>query len=199
MTRLLLPFNNDIEMDVVELLVHLSSNQRATLVPLSLISLPQTPHKGVRLERMQQSKDFLEAVRYKAERRQISLEPVEVWTRDVEQSILLSVEQFHCDGILLAVRGARGSLLRMDTIAHLIERWPCSLFVVSLPPKKSNLWRARLRERFANVRWWSRCSETPEDRGQVTLAPFPWGEREAQEPVALSHAGFSFLEERPRV
>ena len=188
MTRLLLPFNCGVEMDILESFVLLASNQRATLVPLSLISLPSMKRKGARLELIQQSKDFLEAVRHKAARHHVPLEPVEVSTHNVANSILLAVSQLHCDGILLAARGTRGSLLSMETIEHLVESKPCSLFVVYFPKKKSDLWIARVRERFANVWPWPSDAGEPEERGA----------REEQEPVVLSHTGSSLCDYQPR-
>jgi hypothetical protein len=153
MTRLLLPFTSGVEMDVLDSLIRLASYQCATLIPLSLIPLPATKHKGVRLELIQQSKDFVEAVRYKAMRYQIPVEPAEIFTRDIAQSILTSVDQLHCNGILLASRETRGSLLNMDVIQQLLHANPCTLFVVYFPAKKRGTWVAQGLEHFAH--WWS--------------------------------------------
>src|SRR5713101_195830 len=76
-TRLLLPFTHGVEMDTIEAAVLLAASHHATLVPLSLILTPQTRGKGVRLEYIQQSKDFLEAVRHKASRHHVPLERFE--------------------------------------------------------------------------------------------------------------------------
>lgn len=188
MTRLLLPFTFGVEMDVLETLVLLASNQRATLIPLSLISLPSTKRKGVRLELIQQSKDFLEAVRKIAARHHVPLEPVEALTPHAAHSILLSVEQLHADAILLATRGTRGSLLDMEMIEQLIESKPCSLFVVSFPPKKSDRWRARVRRRFANV--WPQSTGAGEPQEQRA--------RTDQEPVVLPHSGSPLCDSQPK-
>ncbi len=61
-TRFLLPFTYGVEMDTIEAAVLLAASHHATHVPFSLILTPQTRGKGVRLEHIQQSKDFLEAV-----------------------------------------------------------------------------------------------------------------------------------------
>lgn len=143
MTRLLLPFTFGVEMEVLDSLVRLASHQHATLIPLSLIPLPAQKRKGVRLELLQQSKDFLEAVHYKAARHRLPLEPVEIFTRDITHSILTTVEQLHCDGMLLAARSARGSLLDMETIQQLLRVHPCALFVVYFPAKKPGNWMAK--------------------------------------------------------
>src|SRR5438874_1926683 len=70
-TRLLLPFTHGVEMDTIEAAVLLAASHHAALVPLSLILAPQTRGKGVRLEHVQQSKDFLEAVQHKAFRHDV--------------------------------------------------------------------------------------------------------------------------------
>ncbi|HEU5375298.1 MAG TPA: hypothetical protein VFV38_07655 [Ktedonobacteraceae bacterium] len=92
---------------------------------------------------LQQSKDFLEAVHYKAARHRLPLEPVEIFTRDITHSILTTVEQLHCDGMLLAAHSARGSLLDMETIQQLLRVHPCALFVVYFPAKKHGNWMAK--------------------------------------------------------
>lgn len=152
MIRLLLPFTSGVEMDVLDSLVRFASHQHATLIPLSLVPLPAKKRKGVRLELLQQSKDFLEAVHYKAERHQLPTEPVELFTRDVVESILAYAEQVHCDGILLAARPTRGSLLDMETIQQLLQAHPCALFVVYFPAKKRGNWLRKGRASLA--RWW---------------------------------------------
>lgn len=179
MMRLLLPFTFGVEMDVLETLVLFASNQHATLIPLSLISLPSTKRTGGCLELIQQSKDFLEAVRQKAARHQVPLEPVEVSTHNATHSILLSVEQLRADAILLAIRGTYGSLLDMEVIEQLIERRPCALLAVSLPPKKRNCWTAHVRRRFAHVWPWSSDAGAPEEKRG----------RAEQEPVVLPRVG----------
>src|SRR5579872_7232610 len=95
-TRLLLPFTHGVEMDTIEVAVLLAASHHATLVPLSLILAPQTRRKGVRLEHIQQSKDFLEAVQQKARRHGVPLERFEVLTGDVFQSISVLAHQLTC-------------------------------------------------------------------------------------------------------
>src|SRR2546427_1029655 len=109
-TRLLLPFTYGIEMDVLEYAVLLAKQCQATLVPLALLAVPAGRwSKGVRLEQVQQAKDFLEAVRHKAERHAVPLERFEVVTSDVVQSISVLMQQLACDGMVLAERGQDGA------------------------------------------------------------------------------------------
>jgi len=58
-SRWLLPFTFGVDMRAIDYAVSLAGSAGATLVPVSLISAPA---KGARLEHIQQSKDFLEAV-----------------------------------------------------------------------------------------------------------------------------------------
>lgn len=152
MIRLLLPFTSGVEMDVLDSLVRFASHQHATLIPLSLIPLPAKKRKGVRLEHLQQSKDFLEAVHYKAERHQLPTESAELFTRDVVESILAYAERLYCDGILLAARPPCGSLLDMETIRRILQAHPCALFVAYFPARKRGNWLRKGRAYLA--RWW---------------------------------------------
>lgn len=59
-----LPFTFGVDMGGIDCAVSLAESAGATLVPVSLIPAPP---EGARLELIQQSKDFLEAVQNKAE------------------------------------------------------------------------------------------------------------------------------------
>jgi hypothetical protein len=60
--RWLLPFTYGVDMRAIDYLVSLAENNGATLIPVSLISVPNHSRSGgARLEHIQQSKDFLEA------------------------------------------------------------------------------------------------------------------------------------------
>lgn len=93
-SRWLLPFTHGVDMRSIDDAVRLAESAGATLVPVSLISSPPT---GARLEHLQQSKDFLEAVQHKAERFQVPLERYEVFTADVQQSITTLVHDTRCN------------------------------------------------------------------------------------------------------
>jgi hypothetical protein len=137
--RLLLPFTYGIEMDVLEYAVLLAKQRRATLVPLALLTAPAGRRsKGVRLEQVQQAKDFLEAVRHKAERHTVPLERFEVVTSDVVQSIAVLVRQLSCDGVVLAVRGQDGALLHVEEIEQLMASGLGTLYIIRLPPRGNN-------------------------------------------------------------
>ena len=109
-TRLLLPFTYGGEMDTIEVAVLLAASHHAALVPLSA-SCASDERKGVRLEHIQQSKDFLEAVQRKAFRHHVPLERFEVFTGARVQRMFVLMDQLGCDGILLVLRGRNGSVL----------------------------------------------------------------------------------------
>ncbi len=108
--RWLLPFTHGMDMYAIDQAVRLADSAGATLVPVSLISAQPT---GTRLEPIQQSQDFLEAVKYKAERFQVPVERYEVFTTDVQQSLTTIVRERHCDRIVL-VTGSEHSCLLQD-------------------------------------------------------------------------------------
>ena len=101
MARFLLPFTSDVEMDVLESIVRFAAYQRVILIPLSLIPQPSEKCRGVRLELLHQSQDFLEAVRAIATRCSVPLEPVEVFTHDIVHSIEMSFWVLSSDRTLL--------------------------------------------------------------------------------------------------
>jgi hypothetical protein len=134
--RLLLPFTHGIDMGVLEYAVRLAKSCDAILVPLSLIQMTEMRwSKGARLEYVQQSKDFLEAMLYKAAKHGIPVERFEVFTSDVVQSIGVLAQQVECDGILLFVRGRDGILLRADEVEHLVEKRAHTLYIFHLAPR----------------------------------------------------------------
>jgi hypothetical protein len=136
-TRLLLPFTHGVDMEALEYGVLLAKNHRATLVPLALLAIPEKRRsKGVRLEQVQQAKDFLEAVRYKAERHAVAIERFEVVTTDVVQSIAVLTYQADCTGMVLVMRGQAGVLLQADEIERLMEQVACTYYLIHLPARR---------------------------------------------------------------
>ena len=189
-TRLLLPFTHGVEMDTIEAAVLLAASHHATLVPLSLILASQTRGKGVRLEHVQQSKDFLEAVQHKAFRHDVPLERFEVFTSDVLQSIAVLVHQLSCDGVVLLLRGRNGSLLHAEVIAQLVAMKACPLYLLYLSSGEST-WVSRLRERFSS---WRPGHRQRADE-HVLLQP-ALEERGTQEAALTQYAGSPDLERR---
>ena len=190
-TRLLLPFTHGVEMETLEAAVQLAASHHATLVPLSLIPVPQARGKGARLEHIQQSKDFLEATQQKAQRLSVPLERFEAFTGDVVQSIALLVPRLSCDGMILTLRGRRGSLLSAKMIEQIMAIAPCPLYLIYLPSKEPS-WVARLRERFTGRRPAQRPVKKP------ALQPLTLPEQPSPEMVLSRYIGSPDLEEQSK-
>ena len=191
-TRLLLPFTHGVEMETIEAAVLLAASHHATLVPLSLVPVPQARGKGARLEHIQQSKDFLEATQQKALRHSVPLERFEAFTGDAVQSIATLVQQLACDGMILALRGRNGSLLSLKMIERIMAISPGPLYLIYLPSNEPS-WMSRLRERFSNLRpaRWQHAIK-PALR---SLSP----EEDTTPEMALSkYAGSAEIEQRSR-
>ena len=184
-TRLLLPFTHGVEMETLEAAVRLAASHHATLVPLSLISVPQARGKGARLEHIQQSKDFLEAAQQKAVRHCVSIERFEAFTDDVTQSIAALIPRLACDGMILALRGRSGSLLSAKMIEQLMAIAPCPLYLIYLSSKEAS-WVARMGQRFSNV-WQERGRRQRIE--EPVLQPLPAQEQPMPEMVLSRYAG----------
>ena len=148
-SRWLLPFTHGVDMRSIEYAVRLAESAGATLIPVSLISSPPT---GARLEHIQQSKDFLEAVQHKAERFQVPLERYEVFTADVQQSITTLVHQIRCNGIVLVTSGGHTCLLQDQEVKHLLLAPPAALVLIRLSPTAGLTPAPRFSARFLS--WW---------------------------------------------
>ncbi len=150
-TRFLLPFTHGVDMRAIEQAVLLAKGHGATLIPLTLIDIPEERRaKGARLEQVQQSKDFLEATKYKAARYAVLVERFEVFTSDVVQSINLVASEMECEGILLFV-GRRGSiLLDISEIKRLVELPICRLYIVHLQTDERESFAQMLRQQLSH-------------------------------------------------
>lgn len=150
-TRLLLPFTHGVDVYAIDSALRLAKGCEAILVPLALIYVPEDGRaKGARLEHIQQSKDFLEVVKHKAARYSVPLERLEVYTSDVAQSIRVIASEMECEGILLFVGGKRGVLLSAREMKHLMEDFPCKLYVLRLETDGGRSLKRLLRERFSH-------------------------------------------------
>ena len=138
--RWLLPFTHGVNMQAIDYAVSLAQNARARLVAVSLVSVPQEPRSsGARLEHIQQSKDFLEAVKWKAARYEVPVERYEVFTGNVLQSITLLVYNQDCDSIILVTSEKNGVLL---------EAPPAPLVLIRLPAQTERLSTGQMGTRF---------------------------------------------------
>src|SRR5690348_4052918 len=150
-TRFLLPFVHGVDKFAIEQAILLAKSHQAMLVPLVLIQVPEERRKkGVRLEYLQQSKDFLETVQQKADWYCVQIESLEVFTSDVVQSINLVASEMECQGILLFVSQRSGILLKLHEIKRLMEMPVRKLYVLRLPTHERVNFVQELRRRFSH-------------------------------------------------
>lgn len=178
MTRILLPFTQDLDVEALEYAVRFARKYHAILVPLALLplSVQQWEH-GPRLEAIEQANDFLEAVRYKALRMGVPLEPCELQTREVRQSICLFAQEMMCDGILLFFQGERAVLLSPEVVKGLLKQAPCTCYLVRFPPMARIGLLPRMLKRWHTLR----RPRQRQQAGSVPLQgpPVPEGQRGA--------------------
>ena len=147
--RWLLPFTHGVNMQAIDYAVSLAQNARARLVAVSLVSVPQEPRSsGARLEHIQQSKDFLEAVKWKAARYEVPAERYEAFTGNVLQSITLLVDNQDCDSIILVTSEKKGVLLEANEVKRLLKAPPSSLVLIRLPAQTKQLSTGQIGTRF---------------------------------------------------
>ena len=150
--RLLLPFQHGLNIEAIEQAIRLARGHNATLVPLSLIPMSEKSYrKGARLDLVQQSKDFLEAVKHKARAYAVPLESVEVYTHHPVQSIHALVAEMRCDGIALFLGYNSALLLPQEVIGRLVEETTCKLYIMRLPIRERITLAQKVRMRLA--RW----------------------------------------------
>ena len=137
-SRLLLPFTHGVQTHALEYAVLLAKSRHATLVPCSLIHVPQNS-RGARLERIQQSKDFQVLVQSKAAKHGVVIEAQEIYTRDVIASIQDVTQELHCTSIILFVRDGDGVLLSTNEVKHILTLVPGQHHVIRLQRNASRL------------------------------------------------------------
>ncbi|HLI08225.1 MAG TPA: hypothetical protein VKV40_16780 [Ktedonobacteraceae bacterium] len=147
-SRWLLPFTHGVNMGAVDLVVALAERAGATLIAVSLLSESRTPGlRGARLEHIQQSKDFQEAVHWKAERYSVPVERYEIFTVDPMQHVPLLIADLRCEAIVLVAMGGREVFLQMHELKSLLEHAPAQLLIIrmSMPdedePPRSGIFR----------------------------------------------------------
>lgn len=130
--RLLVPFTYGVDMYALEYAVQFAKNYEAELVAASL--LPSCNYrKGVRLEHIQQSKDYQEAIRNKARQYDVAVHVVEVTAANAIQHIHKLVSEQECEGIVLFVREGQGVLLHAHEVKHMMVEAACKLYILRLP------------------------------------------------------------------
>ncbi len=174
--RWLLPFTWGVDMQAIDSVIGLAESSEATLVALSLVTVPNMPRTpSPRLEHIQQSKDFLEAIKWKAARLRVPVERYEVFTPDVMASIAMLVHDLNCDSMILVSSGKRDVLLRAHELKRLLTEPPASFVLLRLPtpPERPQL--------FARFLSWLRrfLGQLPGQQGE---------DRTGQEEPAAEHS-----------
>ncbi len=170
--RWLFPFTHGVDMRAIDYVVSLAKSTGAMLVAVSLISVPSKAKPGgARLEHIQQSKDFLEAVKWKAARYEVQVERNEVFTSDVLQSIAMLTREMRCDGIVLVTSSEREVLLQANEVKSLLTQPPASLVLIRLVTNHGQSPTPHLVARFLLLLW------------RI------WGQRAAAWPVQVALEG----------
>lgn len=121
MQYLLLPFTHGIDREAIDQALVMAENFSACLVCVAFIPCSPDKHKGIRLERIQQAKDFLEYMYYRARQAGIKLQRMELYIPNLEESILRLSQEMDNAPILLFTRHERGILLELSTIRSVVE------------------------------------------------------------------------------
>ncbi|GHO51665.1 hypothetical protein [Ktedonobacter robiniae] len=121
MQYLLLPFTHSIDREAIDQALVMAENLSACLVCVAFIPCSPDKHKGIRLERIQQAKDFLEYMYYRARQTGVTLQRMELYVPNLEESILRLSQEMDNAPILLFTRHERGILLDLSTIRNVIE------------------------------------------------------------------------------
>ncbi len=147
----LLPFTFGIDMQALDAALALAQKGSATLVALSLIAVPAGKRsRGVRLENIQQSQDFLETVKYRAARFAIPVERHEVYTENVLESLETLPHKLGCEGVILLSRGEQALLLNSQEMQHMLFIVPVPLVLISLSGQSERNWLSHMMTRFAS-------------------------------------------------
>ncbi len=159
--RWLLPFTHGVNVRALEQVVHLAEVGGAQLVPVALIPVKQRS-SGVRLEHIQQAKDFLEAVRCKAIRHQVPVECHEIFTSDVSKCITQLIQDLHCESIVLVTSEQQGLLLQTEEVTCLLTNPPATLVLVRLPGHQRD---AQIAHPVMHLMSWLRQSHRHQSEG----------------------------------
>lgn len=136
MTRLLLPFTHGVDAKAIDHVLYFAKTSHATLIALALIPATQPNGDDVRLERIQQARDFLETIATKAEVAQVLVELRECFTCDLSECIASSVQEANCEGIVMLSDTTKTYFLNEDEAQALQQYSPCSLYRLSMLQKK---------------------------------------------------------------
>jgi len=129
--RWLLPFTSGVDLPTIEAALRITESAEATLIAVSfVVTLPEWRSQAVRLELIEQSKDFLEACHYKALKLSIPVECYEVYTSEVVESIAVEIRALGCESLVLASRDQQPLLLHEAEVQQLLLEPPAALVFI---------------------------------------------------------------------
>jgi len=132
--RWLLPFTYGLNMRAIAEVMRVADAAGATLVAVALIGIPsRSGNRGVCLEHIQQTQDFLEAVHTKALRLGLSVERHGVVTHNVGASHKILISELHCDAIVLVSRKGEEIFLEAQQFTQVLDSPPAPLVLIRLP------------------------------------------------------------------
>ena len=149
--RWLLPCTFGVNLRALDLVFRLAQDSGATLVPASLIVVPDT-QQGQELlpARRQQSEEFLKIVQWKAAQYHILVEPHEIWTSNVQERMKRLVFDLQCDSIVFVTEGKDGVLLSAHEMKDVfMGGTQASLVLVRLHASNKGTIMAHLRTSFS--------------------------------------------------
>jgi hypothetical protein len=197
----LLPFTTGMDLPTIATVLRLAKIRGATLIAVSFIAT--LDGRGVRLERIQQSKDFLEAIHYKALRLSVPVECHEMFTSTPLASIATQVQDLECDSIVLASEGDQVFFLHTQEMRHLMLKPPAPLVVLRFP-LQANSGRLRLATRLLSwVQQLGRFLQNEPREARLSASPNQEKERSAKAltetspPVSLRRETANMIVDRP--
>jgi len=151
-TRLLLPFTHGVRADALEYAVLMAQSRNATLVPFSIIRAShEHGAKGPRLEHIQQSKDFLATVAYKALKHGVAVEQQEVFASDPVACIQEYTQTLKCDGVLLLIENGTGVLLQTSELKRVVASVTSQVHIIRIQSEQHDSPYNSIMSRLAQV------------------------------------------------
>lgn len=147
--RWLLPFTHDVDVRAIKTAVQLAQADGALLVPVALIAVPHGPRSsGVRLEHIEEAKDFLVIVQEYAAKHQVQVECHEVYTTDIGKCLTKLWHDLHGDSLIMIFSGQQSVLLHREEFVPLLRKAATSFVIIRLPGPQ-------IRRRLPNSAIWN--------------------------------------------
>ncbi|GHO82837.1 hypothetical protein [Dictyobacter formicarum] len=136
MRRLLLPFTHGIDGTALEYAFVFARQVQSTLVVGSWLTRPTAGKSGrLLLGHIEQSQDFLALTGYKAQRFQVPVEPIELYSIDIAKSMRALASEMGCDAILLFMRYGKILLISKEEMQQLLHDSHIPVLIIRLPDR----------------------------------------------------------------